>query len=100
MTLDGKPLAEGEIQFKTVATGALDSIAIQNGAFSGTAEAGSKRVEIYAYKMVTPTGTTPGMAVEPVKTNYLPARYNTSSTLTAEIKESGADALKFDVTSR
>lgn len=99
--LDGKPLDDGQIQIKTVATGALDSIPIQNGQFSGTAQAGMKRVEIYAFKIAPPPAeTTTGMPQEEVKTNYLPARYNTESTLTAEVKETGANEFKFDVTSR
>ena len=101
VTLDGKPLDEGEIQFKTVATGALDTIPIQAGQFSGTAQAGQKRVEIFAFKTAAPPpSTVPGPPPEVQKTNYLPARYNTASTLSAEVKSAGPNEFKFEVTSR
>lgn len=101
VTLDGKPLVDGEIQFKTIATGALDSMPIVNGEYSGAAQAGTKRVEIFAFKAPPPANPdSPPSDVE--KVNYLPPRYNLNSTLSAEVKDLGSTAneFKFEVTTR
>lgn len=99
VALDGQPLAEGEIYFKTTSTGDVDILAIENGRFQGDVGVGPRRVEIYAYheKEVVPMPGEP-----PIKTreNYLPARYNVASTLSAEIGPGGFSPLTFEISSK
>lgn len=96
VTLDGKPLAKGMIYFKTVAAGSIDSVDVIDGKYAGQAEAGVRRVEIIAYKPAT--GGTPGMGGSEV--NYIPAKYNVDSKLTAEVTASGPNDFPFDITSK
>lgn len=99
VTLDGQPLADGEVYFKTAGT--PDIVPIVNGQFDGMAQAGKGKVEIYAYRMETPPPEAmPGYTFEPTKTNYLPAKWNMETTLTEEVKASGANEYKFEVTSK
>jgi hypothetical protein len=97
VTLDDKPLAEGEIYFVTAGL-PPEILPIKDGAFAGKAKPGSRRVEIHAYRLgeVSPTAT---IAPEPSKENYIPARFNASSTLQAEIRESGPNELEFSIQS-
>ncbi len=99
VTLDGQPLREGEIYFKTTAMGEIDVLPIENGQFQGDVGAGTRRVEIYAYheKEVIPM---PGEPAEKTRENYIPARYNVQSTLTAKIASGSSTPLEFEVTSR
>lgn len=95
--LDGKPLAEGQIAF-FVQGSAPGSFPVSNGAFSGTAKEGTNRVEVRAFKDGPPLNTDPNKT--PTKVNILPAKYNTESKLTADVKAGSANEFKFDVTSR
>ena len=97
VTVDGQPLPDGMVYFKDIAAGISDSAEVKNGEFSGQAEAGKRRVEILAYKTeVTQMGDTKTES----KVNTLPAKYNTDSTLSEEVKADGANSYKFDVSSR
>ena len=99
VTLDGKPLQEGEIYFKKTAAGEVDILPVANGQFQGEVGVGTRRVEIYAYheKEVVPM---PGEPPEKTRENYIPARYNVQSKLTAQIAPGDSAPLKFEVTSR
>lgn len=99
VTLDGQPLPEGLIFFKTVATGAIDTMEIKAGKFAGEAQPGERRVEIVAYRESTAPGTTPGMEAN-AEVNYIPPRYNSQSTLTAQVKPEGPNEFSFEVTSK
>ncbi len=98
VTLDGKPLTQGEIYFKTDATGELDVFPIQQGRFAGQAAKGRRRVEIFAYRE-TQVVPMPGMAPETTRENYLPTQYNFNSSLTANLLADGPNELNFAVTS-
>jgi len=92
--LDGKPLPEGEITFAV--DGKPPQIAaITNGAYSGKAMAGQNKVSVAVYKTETDS-----MTNQPTKTNTLPARFNTQSTLKATVAESGANQFDFQVQSK
>jgi len=52
VTLDGQPLADGKIYFRTVENGQVDTLPVTAGKFSGQVLAGPRRVEIVAYKMI------------------------------------------------
>ena len=95
--VDGKPLDDGSINLLGEAGTPASSFPVKNGKFEGTATPGKKKVEIYAYKQVAPTM----MGDKPVegsdKQNYLPARFNTSTTLTTEVTASGLNPSDFKV---
>jgi hypothetical protein len=96
VTLDGKPMPEGEIILSLGETPSV--LVIKDGAFAGTALTGSNHVEIRAFKVGPPLSTDPNK--EPTKVNFIPSRYNVSSTLTADVTTGGTNEFKFDVTSR
>ncbi len=97
VTLDGKPLADGEVSF--LLTGeAPTTFPVKDGAFSGDAYAGSNKVELRSYKSGPPLATDPNKA--PTKMNYIPDRFNTTSKLTAEVVAGGANDFKFDIASK
>ncbi len=102
VNLDGKPLAEGEIYFVTKETGQIDIVPVKDGKFEGDAKAGSRRVEIRAYNIETPKppADMPDLKMEPTKTNYLPAKYNTNSTLTADVSADKPNEFTFDLASK
>jgi len=105
VTLDGQPLAEGEIIFKDPAKGDVYLGQIKDGKFELQASAGPKRVEIYAYKMeLDPVAREMyGEEAQPTKVNYIPPRYNTESTLTATVEaatDKGKNSFEFAITSQ
>jgi len=96
VTLDGKELAEGEIHFEVIGAGATPTIlAIKNGEFSGEASVGKNKVSVYSYRPGPPSTTD-----LPDQVNFIPARYNFSSTLEANLTKEGPNDLKFAVTSK
>jgi hypothetical protein len=97
VTLDGKPLAEGTIYFKTEATGRFDAVPIAEGRFVGPAEPGTLFVQITAYEKLTEPA--PG-APPPLPENLIPRRYNVQSTLSAEVSLAGPNEFTFDLRSR
>lgn len=97
VTLDGKPLPEGEIILSL--TGEAPSVlTVKDGAFSGTALSGKNRVEIRSYKLGKPLSTDPEKT--PTKKNFIPERYNVASQLTADVAVGAANDLAFEVTTR
>jgi len=93
-------MAEGEITFAEPAKGAADMIKIVNGRFEGQAQPGDKKVEIRAFRPGTPNMAMYGPDARAELENYIPAKYNTNTTLKATIGEDGTKDLKFDATSR
>jgi hypothetical protein len=86
VTLDGKPLPDGNIQFVPLdgKHGAEPGI-IKDGRYELAAIEGQKRVEISASKIILGSSLR-GAGGEPVPEEYLPERYNASSELTADVK--------------
>ncbi|WP_207398547.1 hypothetical protein [Bremerella alba] len=74
----------------------MDALDIVDGKFSGEVEPGERRIEISAFRPAQ--GGTPGM--DPGEENYIPAKYNTKSTLTANVAEGQANEFNFDVSSK
>jgi hypothetical protein len=97
VTLDKKPLGEGEIVFSTPGK-APEALPIKNGTFEGAVEEGERKVEILAYKDA-PAVPMEGEPAGSNKVNYLPGRYNSESQLRATVKPGGSLDLKFDLTS-
>lgn len=98
VTLDGEPLNEGEIYFISAATGQVDIVPIQNGSFQGEATAGTRTVQIMAYREIMQEPM-PGEAPEPGLENYLPAHYHAESILEAEVQPSGDNQFTFQLES-
>jgi hypothetical protein len=97
VTLDGKPLKEGEILFSQAGYPPA-TMPIQDGAFSGEAMTGKNLVQVKVYKEGPPLTTDPDK--KPTKKNIIPDRYSgPNSTLSADVTE-GANDFKFAVTSR
>ena len=98
VTLDGKPLPEGEIIFASPGL-VPETLPIKDGKYEGKVQVGNKRVEIAAYR----DGPRQFMGTQdmgPSRENYIPARYNVNSTLKAEVSDSGPKEFDFAVTSR
>jgi hypothetical protein len=95
VTFDGKPLADGDIIL--VSQDAKTPVAgkIQAGEFQINALAGKSRVEIRASRE-TGEKTTMG----PIRRDFIPACYNSQSTLTIEVKDSGIHDCVFDLKSQ
>jgi hypothetical protein len=104
VTLDGEPVALGNIVFLSTGSGPKAAAPIEQGAYSIPAKdklsPGSYRVEISWRK---PTGrqvasADPGIMIDETR-EAVPAKYNTDSTLTAEIG-SGDVQKDFELTSK
>ncbi|WP_254510138.1 hypothetical protein [Anatilimnocola floriformis] len=97
VTLDGQPLPEGTIHFKSTATGGLpESLPVKDGKFAGKAVEGACRVEVTAYRQIPIAGEMGGSVQEPL----IASRFNSLSTLTAEVKAAGPNAFDFKVESK
>ena len=94
VTLDGAPMENGFIYFKTIETGALERFDIKGGSFSGKALPGLRRIEVISNvpKKVVIDGAT----VE-VPENIIHPSFNTNSSLTANVLPRESNAFKFDV---
>src|SRR5262245_38062367 len=99
VTLDGQPVPEGDIHFRsTDGRWGAEVGKVQDGRFELLAMAGAKRVEISASRVIP--GGARGGGGEPVPEEYIPEEYNARSTLQAEVKTSGPNVFEFKLTSR
>jgi hypothetical protein len=100
VTFDGVPVEKGEVSFIPAdGQGAPAGAVIENGAFAFEAKPGSKRVEVRASRALPPERqTNPEMGL--MYEDYIPARFNRESTLTAEVKAGGQPAYEFNLTSK
>lgn len=94
VTLNGVPLAEGFMYFKTTETGALERLDIKGGAFVGKALPGLRRVEIISN--VPKKVVIDGVTVE-VPDNIIHPSFNINSKLTAQVTAEGANFFNFAV---
>ena len=99
VTLDGAPLAKGEIVFESpedVAAGIPPGIGrIENAKYQATVSTGKKVVRISSLLV---TGEPDEMGIAPTR-QLIPAKYNTDSQLEAVITESGDNEFDFDLLS-
>jgi hypothetical protein len=100
VTLDGKPLEEGNIAFRpfpATATSEATGSPIQGGKYQLKVRPGRYRIEITAARAAPgpkdPLGTTP-----PPK-SIIPEKYNARSELTEEV-QAGTNEFNFTLTSR
>jgi hypothetical protein len=99
VTLDGLPLAEGSITFlEAQGRAALGGGEIKDGDFRVSLPPGAYRVQVFATRPV-PGKTIPEMGNAPVLESLIPPRYNTETTLNAEVTEA-AEPLSFALRSR
>lgn len=101
VTLDGRPLADGQVIFnhddrRLGAEGA----AIAAGRFSIRVHPGSHRVEIMSVlreERPVPAGGLPEQGI--TFRNLVPSRYNEQTTLTADVTPTGPNRVDFELTS-
>jgi len=95
VTLDGTPLASGKIVFDGGAGVPAAELDIKDGVYSGQVQIGTKTVRISSYKTVPQKGP---MKDQTMQENVLPAKYNTASKETREVKEGGPNEFDFALT--
>lgn len=89
VTFDGKPVEEGRILFrKKGEPGRAFSGPITNGSYSLRCDPGEMLVEITASRPIPGKFDTSNGTPEPVGEMYIPARYNSATTLTADVSSS------------
>ena len=101
VTFDGVPIEKGDIIFRpTDGKVGADAGVITAGKFFFRSKPGTKTVQIAAPREV-PGTTTTGLDGKPtpVYEQYIPARYNEKSTLSAEVQKSGGNDFRFELTS-
>jgi hypothetical protein len=97
--LDGEPLDAGEVNLFGEKGTAPEKLDVKNGNFEGQVTLGKKRVEVHAYKQ----GPKAKMDKEELEgtgqVDRVAAKYNSESTLTAEVTASGINPAEFKVES-
>jgi hypothetical protein len=97
-TVDEAPLVDGSITFRpTGAEGKPEGGTIKDGRFELAVSPGSYKVEISATR---PVAGAKDMGMGGPVENYIPARYNAKTELTADVKTSGPNELKFGLRSK
>jgi hypothetical protein len=101
VTVDGDPLAEGWITFRSLEGDTRGCAGrITNGAYRAEAFAGAARIAVTATRAVPGKFVSPAPGVEPQpKTEqFIPRRYNEKTELEAEIPVGGIRGLDFALT--
>ena len=102
VTFDGSPVEEGRIQFrKAEGDQKAYSTEIKAGNYSVQMEAGKATVEITASRPKPGEFDTsnPDDPPQPIGEMYIPAQYNSETTLTADIKPSSDNSIPFELKS-
>ena len=100
VTLDGSPLPEGAITFKRGSDQKAFSGDIKDGAYTVPCEEGDMVVEITAMRDVPGKFDTANPGVKaPLQEQYVPAKYNTATTLGAKV-DSGHTSFPFELKSK
>ena len=109
VSLDGQPVSSGQIIFNDVAgTEKAYAGVIKDGAFSFPSTVGQKKVSISSPQEIVGSSTiVGGIPGDPVSDENpaleilesIPANYNESTTLTADVTSGGANEFPFELTS-
>jgi hypothetical protein len=98
VTFENEPVKEGRILFRAAGpNGRSYSAPIADGAYQLEAEAGEAAVEVTASRLIPGKFDRSNGTPEPVGEMYIPAKYNTATTLTAEVT-AGSNTIPFDLT--
>lgn len=97
ITFDGSPMPDGYVIFTPDGGGTPDAGPILDGKFSFPAMPGTHRVEIEASRFVGPKNPIMGLQA---REQYVPARYNSASTLRREVKSEDTNEFEFNLTSK
>ncbi|MCE9630179.1 MAG: hypothetical protein K8S94_05600 [Planctomycetia bacterium] len=103
ISLDGRPLPDGEVYFRIPATGVIEVLPVKDGSFEGLAAAGRHRIEIYRFEQPRPTeaelaGMDPMQrAHATAKRNVIADKYNIASTLEADVQPGQANHFAFEL---
>ncbi len=109
VTLDGKPLDQGTIEFVPTAQGVLSGGVISGGKFDVPADRGlppgTYTVRVYSADPPSDTAAAPdvggaGAGGYPMAKDRIPPKYNSESSLTAEVTPGGENHFIFEVTSQ
>lgn len=93
VTFKGQPLPDGTIMFVGDDGKTSDPAPISQGKYTAQATAGIKKVQIRATR-IKPGGAKDAMGAA-VPEDYLPAKYNTETTLRAEVAPGAANVFDF-----
>jgi hypothetical protein len=97
VNLDNKPMDAGDITF-SIPGEVPSTLQVNAGAFAGNASIGKAKVEIRSYRPGKKNEMYPDQ--EPSPENFIPAKWNSESQLTADVTKDGPNEFKFDVTSK
>lgn len=104
VSLDGKPLEKGRIQFRIAQdNGRAFATDIVDGKYEMETEAGKMNVEITASRPVPgkmEPGPSPDEPPVPVMEMYIPKKYNSQTTLTADVEAKEENTIPFELTSK
>jgi hypothetical protein len=99
VTFNGAPLPDGQILFRTTDTQQRGFAAkITDGKFSLETVPGKMSVEITASRLVPGKFNNDNGTPEPAGEMYIPAEYNSSSTLKAEVVAGGQNSFDYQLT--
>ena len=98
VSFDGIPVAKGDITLRPEKTStAPQGAMIKDGSFVMKASEGKYKVEIISTRVVP--GKKGPMGEDAIE-EFIPEKYNTKTTLGAEVKTSGKNELIFELTSK
>jgi hypothetical protein len=101
VTLDGAPLPSGTITFlPTDGIGPSAGAQITEGQYETNVVPGSKQVTIVAQREKAGASAPANSHAGPVKEQYLPSKYNTSTELKADIPNEGSETIDFALTAK
>ena len=96
VTLDGAPMAEGQITFlDATGEGAPAFLDVKDGRFEGDVPHGKKKIQIMSFKK----GKLKTGEEDPVGVQIVHPDYNKNTKLTAEVSASGVTPSEFNVKS-
>lgn len=92
---NGKPVEDGDIVFVPADGKAPAAGKIKDGRFAVRARPGRNKVQIRAARAARGK---PDPIMGATKRGYIPAKYNTRTTLEEEVRPGGANELRFELT--